>query len=523
MKRILAGLGLGVFCFGLAWFPAGVQAEKKSTATQAAKAASAEKIDITAEWQTFNSNKYQAPPGQFRAGHIEVRQLDPKAITKTKDGFTIQLPSRAPVATPTVYDGKVFVSGGFHSKEFYCFDAVTGQLVWAVDLDDDGPSSAVCQDGVVVFNTESCTIFALDARTGKLLWSYWLGDPLTSTPAIANGKVFTSYPAMGRQQVGANVPKGKADGKAGNGGQAAQKPPATHVLACFDLKTGKILWQRWIDSDVMSAPVAVDREVFVTSFGGNVYKFKQDDGAILSTRRMRATSAPVIVGANVYLTQRADDGKGPASEKNAGFGRETNQLAWEGKAREAKYLDVRVQGKTSLKQQALSLDAANGFVGGAPPAANAMAAGFNIGQTNVSTMQAFQGSRVLNYKDNNFNCMGDELVCTDPSNGKARWSLKLKGDLAKQGGHLGAPPAAAGGMVFLSTLEGRVLQIDPRAGKVLKSYSAGSAVRAQPAIMNGRIYVGTTDGKLVCIDTGNRSFTGWSTWGGNAGHTNVAE
>ena len=86
----------------------------------------------------------------------------------------------------------------------------------------------------------------------------------------------------------------------------AKRPNASHVLACLELKTGKILWQRWMDSDVMSAPVAVDSEVYATSFGGTVYKFKQNDGAILSAMSSRATSAPVIVGKEVFLTQRAD-------------------------------------------------------------------------------------------------------------------------------------------------------------------------------------------------------------------------
>jgi outer membrane protein assembly factor BamB len=157
-----------------------------------------DKTDILATAREWNSDRYSAPPTSFRKGHVTPRKLDDRAIQATASGFTVSLPSKAPIATPCVHDGKVYVGGGFRSKEFYCLDAQTGKLVWAVNLDDDGPSSAVCDDGTVVFNTESCTIFALDARTGKQRWSWWLGDPLTSTPTIAAGKVFTSYPAGGR-------------------------------------------------------------------------------------------------------------------------------------------------------------------------------------------------------------------------------------------------------------------------------------------------------------------------------------
>jgi len=145
--------------------------------------------DITNQIKEYNSEKYVKPPNKFRQGHVTLRNLDDKAITKNANGFTVQLPSKAPIATPSVHQGIVFVSGGFRSKEYYAFDAQTGQLKWAKNLDDDGPSSAVISDGVVVFNTESCTIFALDAQTGRHLWSWWLGDPLMSTPTISKGRL----------------------------------------------------------------------------------------------------------------------------------------------------------------------------------------------------------------------------------------------------------------------------------------------------------------------------------------------
>ena len=151
----------------------------------------------------------------------------------------------------------------------------------------------------------------------------------------------------------------------------------------------------------------------------------------------------------------------------------------------------------------MKLDAANGFSGGAPAAANAQAGLANIGQDNVSTLQAFQGSRLVHFDGRNFNCMGDELICTSADTGTTQWSVKLKGDLEKEGGFLGSPPAAAGGQLFLATLGGEVLQVEPLSGKVIKNYQVGSAIRCQPAIENGRIFVGTQDGQLVCIDTGN--------------------
>jgi len=458
--------------------------------------------DILATVKEWNSDKFAAPPTEFRKGNVTPRKLDQKATTATKNGFVIQLPSATPVPTPSVYKDKLYVSGGFHSKEFYCFDAQTGKLVWAVDLDDDGPTSAACQDGIIIFNTESCTIFALDADTGKQLWSLFLGDPLTNTPTIANGKVFTAYPAQGAG--------GERKG-------AKPAPSCSHVLAAFDLKTGKILWQRWIDSDVMSAPVAVENELYVTSFAGVVYKLNQKDGTVLSAVKSRATSSPVVVGDKVFFTRRGDKGKEPAAEAVSGNSRATLKEEVAGEKKLAPYLDSTVQTKAKLKGQADSLDSANGLGSGA----GGKAAEGNVGQSNVSSMQAFQGSRILNYKDNNINCMGDEIICTDPATGKKRWTVKLEGDLKKEGGALASPPAAAGGQLFLTSLKGEVLQMDPIKGKISARHHINDPVRFQPAVEGGKIYVGTETGKVVCIDTGDKKYTGWPCWGGNAAHTGL--
>jgi outer membrane protein assembly factor BamB len=518
--------------------------------------------DITTDVKDWNSEKFTSPASKFREGHVTPRKFDEKNIAKTPVGFTIQLPSGAPIPTPTIHRGKIYVSGGFHSKEFYCFDAASGGLVWAIDLDDDGPSAAVCDDGVTVFNTESCTLFAVDSNTGKQLWSHWLGDPLTSTPTIANGVVFTSYPAGGGGGLGNADPGLNQIPVLPNGGipnqnpklpnvnpkpaekvppppappapvdnakpqpakapaEAKKTPPCSHVLIALELKTGKILWQRWIDSDVMSSPIAVDKELYCTTFGGVVYKFNQKDGAVLSAVKTRATSAPVVVGGEVFLTRRTDNGNDCPQEAVAAFDGKANAFNPTSKPKDAAYLDEKVQRVTEQAKLGAKLDAGNGFGAGAPAQANPTAAYANVGQGNVSTMQAFQGSRVLHMDGRNFNTMGDQIVCNDPKTGKELWTYKLEGDLKKQGGALGAPPAAAGGNLIMTTLKGDVLRMDAD-GKIVKTWETKSPTRFQAAVEGGRIYVGTQDGKLICIDTGDKTLTGWACWGGNAQHTGVA-
>lgn len=481
-------------------------------ATEPADPSTAAKQDNDLAWAQAMNDAGHAPPATFRAGHVTPRTLPEAATARSEGRFEVRLPSGAPITTPAVYDGRVYTSGGFKGKEFYAFDARTGAFAWGRDLDDDGPSAPACEDGVCVFNTESCTVFALDARTGDQKWSWWMGDPMLSAPAIADGIVYTAYP------VSHAIP-----GNTINGYQQQQQPAtgasrpegASHVLAALDLHTGEIRWQKWIDGDVISAPVVTGGDVHITTFTGTIYTFDAARGTIEEVRRGRATSAPTVVGGQRYWSERADQGA-TAGEQLAGAALGAAGTSYSANKRDAPYLDAQVQQQTGYVLQGLSLDAGNGFSGGAPASANAAPALMNVGQGSVSRLQAYQGSKVIHAFDNNYATMGDEVVSTDPATGEVRWSLTLDGDLQQAGGFLAAPPAVAGEHLVVATLSGEVLLLDPDTGEKARTISIGAPIRSQPLVWEGWVYVGTEDGRLIGVDTGDRSLSGWPMWGGDA-------
>ena len=456
----------------------------------------------------INSDKENKPPANFKKGHVDHAKLK-NYLHQTEYGYYLQLPSATIVPTPAVLDGNLFLSGGFGSKQYYSFEAVSGKLKWAIDLDDDGPSSPAIADGLIVFNTESCTIFVCDLVTGKLIWSYYLGDPLMSMPTIANGIVFTAYPA----NYNANSSGHKADTVL-----KYLKANPTHVLAAFDAKTGVVLWQKWIDSDIMSAPVAKDDLLYVTTFSGALYKIKQKTGEIIEAKAIRATSVPIFSKDNDLIVSKRSD-------------LETDSLVSESivvasgiKAKtvyrkRANYLDKKVQNQTEMKAMSEKMDAANGFVSGAPVSANWKAAEFNIGYSNVSSLQSFQGSRGVYMNGQLYNTMGDEIICTD-ANGDLKWKHTLDGDMKNAGGFMGTPPIYANGYIIVATYSGDVLIVDEK-GKLLNKYEIKNPIRYQPVVDKGWIYVTTANGRLYAINTGNPAITGWSMWGANAARTNI--
>ena len=166
--------------------------------------------------------------------------------------------------TPSYGGGRVYVGGGFGSHQLYALDAASGRIDWMAAAPDGGPTAAILDDDKVLFNTESCTLFALDAATGTPRWSRWLGDPLMSQPASTNRRVFSGHVRDG-------------------GG---------YGFTAMDLDDGHVLWTRWISADVMNAPVLDGESVYFTTMDGVVWRFDQATGRRVWRQRLGATSAP---------------------------------------------------------------------------------------------------------------------------------------------------------------------------------------------------------------------------------------
>ncbi len=97
-----------------------------------------------------------------------------------------------------------------------------------------------------------------------------------------------------------------------------------------------------------------------------VYKLNQKDGEILSAVRTRATSAPVVVGDDVFFSRRTDRGGAVCPEEsNVAWSQASGGQRASGGSREAVYLDEKVQRGAAQAKEALALDASNGFGGGA--------------------------------------------------------------------------------------------------------------------------------------------------------------
>lgn len=537
------------------------------------------------------------PRKEFEAGSAILREsaddIDEKPeLTRTVTGFEIQFPSRTPIATPAVAQGKLYVGGGFSSMEFHCFEAATGKLLWTVELSDDGPSMPVLADDTLLINTESCTLFALEAHTGEHRWSWYLGDPLLSSPTVANGLVFTVYPSPKEEAPTPEgtpaPPENEAEpARNGDGGTAVDSDPKEcpkdvvesetlpYVLICLDLRTGEVQWQRRIESDCMTAPIADGADLFLVTLSGRLYRFRQNDGELLAARDLRATSVPTLSGGTMYLARRlvGDRDEDTVREcfvqcRHDGSSVTEQSLAWS-----APYLDRVIQELSDATQKANAAEQSNGIGGGfgggfgsgsgggffqvppelpgqvapavpqpdppqpeshTPPeelgtgeipmtdllSLTQQQAANVIGLGNVSTIQAFQGSRPLVIGDRIIASIGDRVVCLDDVAQPPLWAVPIDGDLQKLGGHLATPPLFAGGSLFVATVTGRILQLSPSDGTVQREWDVKEPIRFAPVVADGRLYAGTQEGKIICLSLGDAKYTGWPMWGRDEAHGN---
>ena len=235
----------------------------------------------------------------------------PVAFTgKSKKGWKVVIPGDHPLATPAVVDGKLFIGGGFGSYEFYAFDAKTGKMLWQYRTTDDGPTAAVVDGRHVAFNTECCELEIL-TTDGKPVWKKWLGDPLMSMPAIADGRLMMAFPNSEDDQ---------------------------HYLACFQLKNGKEVWRKPIAGEIITTSSIDDEQVFLATLDGTLYCFHAKDGTLAWVEKQKnATSAPTLWKGQCWFSRRQEK---TATKAGKTVAQQTERVAVRGLEAKAKVRDL---------------------------------------------------------------------------------------------------------------------------------------------------------------------------------------
>jgi outer membrane protein assembly factor BamB len=220
-------------------------------------------------------------------------------------------------------DGSL-VAVGTPKGDLLAFDAETGNPVWKAHVSSEVLAAPVVGEGLVVVRSGDSRIAGLDAKDGKRRWIYQSAMPtltLRSNVGVLLGQkvVVAGFPGGKlvalNNQSGASIwdvavaqPKGAtelervADLSSLPAVQGREICAAAFQgrVACFDIGTGNMLWNRDISS---SAGLDMDSQrVYVSDDKGSIYAYARDSGASLWKQDklfMRRLSRPIALGSRV--------------------------------------------------------------------------------------------------------------------------------------------------------------------------------------------------------------------------------
>jgi len=186
-------------------------------------------------------------------------------------------------AAPVVGDGAVFVnSGGFDAVDPHirAFDTASGDERWRYDTDSETKSTPAYADGVV-YTVASDGLHAVDATSGERVFREPAAAERWTTPVVADGQI---YVAVSADEAG--------------------------KLLAMDASTGEVQWRA--ETTGVDPPVVADGTVYVDT-GEGVAALAASDGSQQTT--LGSSGVPLArVGDTVFVddnaTLRALDAEG---------------------------------------------------------------------------------------------------------------------------------------------------------------------------------------------------------------------
>jgi outer membrane protein assembly factor BamB len=142
---------------------------------------------------------------------------------------------------PATANGNVFV--GLDSTRFLALNQATGAIVWSFNTPaGSNATTPAIYNGVVYFGTGQGTVYARNATTGVQVWSYTTptGGAVTSSPAIALGSKTLFFGSNDRYLYALNMMTGGFLWRYLTTGQVSSSPTVADSRVFFGAKDAKV-------------------------------------------------------------------------------------------------------------------------------------------------------------------------------------------------------------------------------------------------------------------------------------------
>jgi outer membrane protein assembly factor BamB len=454
---------------------------------------------------------------------------------------------------PVVADGKVYATTGqrasyhpytleYSESEFVCLDAFTGELVWKLPIETHCPRDSIAVaygnlyiipgyieemkmdeyitlDEVWAIGSNSWSTWRSDlgnrgaGQSGpaelNLRWSFRTGGGVTSTPVIAEGRVYVGsqdkniycldarngrclWSFMTEARIKSSV--AVADGRVYVG-------PDDGYVYCLDAKNGSRIWRTeaggYIEASfkavtgVRSSPMVVGDRVYVGSLDANLYCLDADSGDIVWTYKTEGyiTSSPAVSDGTVYITSQ-EPNSGALYKIDAAEG----SMIWRC---DIPYVMEADRGADLHASPTV----ADGMVFVAANKQNYYGVNAETGEIEWTYFTTEGTEGIGGYLVASMGYHDGELYVVDmffitalnAESGEVAWKSWI-------GTELYTSPAYADGKVYVTTDRRFVYVLNATNGDRLSFFETGSNSWSAPSLYEGRLYFGNNDGNVYCLD-----------------------
>jgi eukaryotic-like serine/threonine-protein kinase len=306
---------------------------------------------------------------------------------------------------------------------------------WRFKINKPIFSSPIASDGIVFFAGLDSTVYALDLQTGAVKWKLRTNGEIRSTLVLHNNQLFLA---------------------GGNG-----------VLSCLDKNSGKVVWRTLFDNNALylaerrydfadyyhSSPTIYNNVIYIGNSSGLMQAFKADNGEALWSFKANDIIHSTAVVAKDKLFFGSYDGYVYALHLNDG------SLAWK-----LKSLGTQVFPKGEFNSSPVA--AQNTVLIGSRDY-NVYAINADGGYTRWNRVfHAWAPSYTANDTAVYVGTSDDHLlVAYNPVTGQEYWKTDVKFNIF---GNCAVTPSA----IYVGTIWGRLLAIDPKKGSVKWTFNA---------------------------------------------------
>jgi outer membrane protein assembly factor BamB len=329
----------------------------------------------------------------------------------------------------------------------------SGELLWNFTTMQSVESSPAIANGYVYSGSIDGAVYCLNSSNGQLLWYYPTGSQVKSSPAIDNGRVYIL---------------------SDNGNVYALN--ATNGAKLWNYTIGKSLEPT--PGGVESSPAVANGVVYIGSWDGNIYALNATSSNQLwsYTTSGAVESSPAVVGGVVYVASSDDF----VYALNASTGKEI----WQ-----------RHTGSTisspSVENGYVYIGSYDGFVCCLNASTGSQIWKYQTQDSVTSSPTVAYGCVYVGSEDNN-------VYCLNASNGQKIWQ-------SPTGYWVWSSPAVANGNIYVGSEDYNIYCLNSSTGAKEWSYETENFVDSSPAIVNNTLYVGSDDNHIYAFALYNSS------------------